>query len=224
MTTCAVCEVHAESVFRIEGMDCHEEVTILEQRLKRLAGLEALDADVVGQRLNVKYDAARLTTSHIAEAVAQTGMRAWLEHEAPRPVPGSHAWRTRLIAVSAVSLAAGLALELTVSGRGWSAPAFALAIVTGGATARRAGCRAGRRPRHLRPDAGGGGGCGRAGAMVRRRIGRLPVRSGAAARGERDGARTRGHPGADGPGASDGARQARRWSSCSPWTSGSVTS
>ena len=67
-------------------MDCHEEVAILEQRLKRLAGLEALDADVLGQRLSIKYDAAKLTTSRIAEAVAQTGMRAWLEHEEPRPV------------------------------------------------------------------------------------------------------------------------------------------
>ena len=33
-----VCELHAESVFRIEGMDCHEEVAILEHRLKALTG------------------------------------------------------------------------------------------------------------------------------------------------------------------------------------------
>src|SRR5918999_4512462 len=82
--TCPVCELHAESTFKIEGMDCHEEVAILERRLKRLKGLEALDADVVGQRLRIKYDAARLTAAGIAEAVAQTGMRAWLEHEEPQ--------------------------------------------------------------------------------------------------------------------------------------------
>ena len=81
---CPVCELHAESVFRVEGMDCHEEVAILERTLSRLSGLESLDADVMGQRLRVKYDAARLTTSRISEAVAQTGMRAWLEHEEPR--------------------------------------------------------------------------------------------------------------------------------------------
>ncbi len=62
MTTCPVCELHAESTFKIEGMDCHEEVAILERRLKRLAGLEALDADVMGQRLRIKYDAAKLST------------------------------------------------------------------------------------------------------------------------------------------------------------------
>ena len=76
-------------------MDCHEEVAILEHRLKALAGLEALDADVVGQRLRIQYDAAKLTTSRIAEAVAQTGMRAWLEHEEPRPASAS-LWRERL--------------------------------------------------------------------------------------------------------------------------------
>ena len=80
-STCTVCELHAESTFKIEGMDCHEEVAILERRLSRLAGLESLDADVIGQRLRIKYDAAKLSTSGIAEAVAQTGMRAWLEHE-----------------------------------------------------------------------------------------------------------------------------------------------
>ena len=139
-------------------MDCHEEVAILEQRLKRLAGLEALDADVLGQRLSVKYDAAKLTTSHIAEAVAQTGMRAWLEHEEPRPAAGSHA----------VARRADRAVRRAASGAGLRrcsfAPAialgrwlpFALAIVAGGVhTARRAWMSLrGARPRHLRADAG----------------------------------------------------------------------
>jgi Cd2+/Zn2+-exporting ATPase len=106
-----LCELHAESVFKIEGMDCHEEVAILERRLKSLAGLERLDADVVGQRLRIQYDAAKLTTSRIAEAVAQTGMRAWLEHEEPRSPAGSM-WRERLVALSGAALGLGLLLPL----------------------------------------------------------------------------------------------------------------
>src|SRR5919108_772183 len=138
MPTCPVCELHAESTFKIEGMDCHEEVAILEHRLKRLAGLEALDADVVGQRLRVQYDAAKLSTSRIAEAVAQTGMRAWLEHEEPRPSAGS-AWRDRLVALSGISLAAGLALQFAgVSGPLAWIP-FAIAVgLAGSQTGRRA--------------------------------------------------------------------------------------
>jgi Zn2+/Cd2+-exporting ATPase len=136
---CTVCEVHAESTFKIEGMDCHEEVAILERRLKRLSGLEALDADVVGQRLRIKYDAARLSTSSIAEAVAQTGMRAWLEHEQPAPSPASGATRQRLVILSGVSLAIGIAGRL-LGAEGWlSWTPFLASVVFGGIhTGRRA--------------------------------------------------------------------------------------
>jgi hypothetical protein len=58
MATCAVCELHAESTFRVEGMDCREEVALLERRFKHLPGLEDFSADLFGQRLHVKYDAA----------------------------------------------------------------------------------------------------------------------------------------------------------------------
>src|SRR5206468_9412050 len=83
MTTCTVCQIHAESIFKIEGMDCREEVAMLERRFKNLPGLEAFSADLMGRRLHVKYDAAKLSASAIADAVADAGMRAWLEHEEP---------------------------------------------------------------------------------------------------------------------------------------------
>jgi Cd2+/Zn2+-exporting ATPase len=139
MSSCQVCELHAESTFRIEGMDCHEEVAIIERRLNRLAGLEALDADVLGQRLRIKYDAAKLSASSIAEAVAQTGMRAWLEHEEPAPVGVSARARRRLVVLSGVSLVAGFLAQQAGAGgaAGWMP--FVLAIVLGGVfTVRRA--------------------------------------------------------------------------------------
>ena len=95
MSTCTVCQLHAESTFRVEGMDCREEVVALERRFKNLPGLEAFDADLMARRLHVKYDAAKLTTTAIAGAVADAGMRAWLEHEEPlagTPAAGRH-WR-----------------------------------------------------------------------------------------------------------------------------------
>ncbi|MCM3878618.1 MAG: cation transporter, partial [Vicinamibacterales bacterium] len=136
---CAVCEIHAESVFRIDGMDCREEVTILERRLTGLPGLEDLAADVVGQRLRVRYDAAKLTTDTIVEAVAQTGMRAWLEHE--QPVGASLAAKVRqtLVIVSGAALAAGFLLQWFLGDVFASRAAFAVAILNGGTyTARRA--------------------------------------------------------------------------------------
>lgn len=94
---CSVCELHAEAVFRVEGMDCNEEVVILERRLKPLAGLEAMSADLIGQRLHVKYDAAKLTTDAMVDAVAQTGMRMWLEHEEPTAYGADVTRRSRLV-------------------------------------------------------------------------------------------------------------------------------
>jgi Cd2+/Zn2+-exporting ATPase len=119
-------------------MDCHEEVAILEHRLKGLAGLEAFDADVVGQRLRIQYDAAKLTTARIAEAVAQTGMRAWLEHEEARPTVDS-IWRERLVVLSGVSLALGLVTQLAgLTGPLTWLPFVAAVVLAGSQTAKRA--------------------------------------------------------------------------------------
>ncbi len=139
MSTCPVCELHAESTFKIEGMDCHEEVAILERRLKRLAGLEALDADVIGQRLRIKYDAAKLSTGSIADAVAQTGMRAWLEHEEPAPATASSTSRSRLLIVSGAAFALGLGASFLGAPPASLWIAFVVSIALGGVyTARRA--------------------------------------------------------------------------------------
>jgi Cd2+/Zn2+-exporting ATPase len=132
VTSCTACELHAESTFRVEGMDCREEVVALERRFKNLPGLEAFDADVMSQRLHVKYDAARLTTAAIAGAVADVGMRAWLEHEEPLVTdPRAARLRHALVWTSGLALTAGLILDWT-----GVAPArvlFAVAILAGGA-------------------------------------------------------------------------------------------
>ncbi|PYR94962.1 MAG: cadmium-translocating P-type ATPase [Acidobacteria bacterium] len=131
MATCEVCEIHAESVFKIEGMDCHEEVAILERRLKKLTGLEALDADVLAQRLKIKYDAAKLSTSTIAEAVAQTGMRAWLEHEQPVGHAPNAATRLTLVVISGIAVAIGMGIELSGLDHRLAVAVYAAAIASG---------------------------------------------------------------------------------------------
>ena len=128
---CSTCELHAEAVFRVEGMDCNEEVVILERRLKPLDGLEAVSADLIGQRLHVKYDAARLSTAAIVDAVGQTGMRMWLEHEEPADGGADIAWRWRLMVAAAGAIAAGLAAGAL--GRPMLAAAcFTAAAIAGG--------------------------------------------------------------------------------------------
>ncbi|HEY6210774.1 MAG TPA: cation-translocating P-type ATPase [Vicinamibacterales bacterium] len=116
---CTVCELHAESTFKIEGMDCREEVSLLERRFKHLKGLEDFSADLMSQRLHVKYDAAKLSASAIAAAVADAGMRAWLEHEEPiASTERDSRARQWMVALAGTALAAGLVLQ-------WVGPAAA---------------------------------------------------------------------------------------------------
>src|SRR5437773_1451386 len=128
---CTNCEIHAESTFKVEGMDCREEVALIERRFKHLAGVEDFTADVMGQRLLVKYDAAKLSASTIAGAVADAGMRAWLEHEQPIVVGDAETRRRQaLVAVSAVAFGVGLLLTW-FGGVATARVAYAIAIATG---------------------------------------------------------------------------------------------
>ena len=81
--TCTVCELHAESTFKVEGMDCREEVALLERRFKHLPGLEDFSADLIGPAAARQVRRGEAVGSAIAAAVADAGMRAWLEHEEP---------------------------------------------------------------------------------------------------------------------------------------------
>jgi Zn2+/Cd2+-exporting ATPase len=128
---CPRCTLHAESVFRVDGMCCGEEAAILRRRLQPLDGVEDVVADVVGQRLHVKYDAAVLSTNAIVDAVAETGMRAWLEHETPLAPPSSRA-RGVLVGLSAAALLVGMALQLMAGAETWSVLAYVVGAVAGG--------------------------------------------------------------------------------------------
>ena len=84
-------------------------MALIERRFKHLAGLETFSADVVAGRLRVQYDAARLSTGAIVGAVADTGMRAWLEHEEPRGTQHDRSACRWMLAASGASLAVSLA-------------------------------------------------------------------------------------------------------------------
>ena len=131
MATCAVCELHAESTFKVEGMDCREEVALIERRFKTLTGVEAFSADVMSQRLHVKYDAAKLSAATIAGAVADAGMRAWLEHEEPIASDEAGARRRQVLLIaSGAAAAAGYAAQFLDAAL-FSRLLFALSIAAG---------------------------------------------------------------------------------------------
>jgi Cd2+/Zn2+-exporting ATPase len=143
--TCAVCEDHAESTFRVEGMCCQHEAELLTRRLGTLRGVEHTSTDVVRQQLRVAYDRAVTSTGAIAEAVAETGLRAWPDEEAqaakaaPAAFGEGHWFGVPPLAVASAALALGLGLSWTAAPRPWTIAMLALAVAAGGApTLRRA--------------------------------------------------------------------------------------
>ena len=131
VVTCTKCARHAESVFRVAGMDCAEEARILERRLLPMAGVEALHVDVMGQKMRVAYDAEVVTTGAITEAVSETGMQAWLEHERPIESPSSAAavWP---LGGAGGAIGVGLILQYAAPGTWWPWPFFGLAVLLAG--------------------------------------------------------------------------------------------
>jgi Zn2+/Cd2+-exporting ATPase len=130
-----MCERHAETTFRVSGMDCHEEVALLERQLTRLPGVHGLSADVMGQRMRVLHDVARLPASAIAAAVAETGMRAWVDHDEGGPVRDEES-RLRLwsVGVSGAALAVGAAAQLAGLDRSLVILSLAVAVASGAVT------------------------------------------------------------------------------------------
>ena len=150
MSTCTVCESHTESTFRVTGMDCHEEVSLLERRLGKIDGVHGVAADVVSQRLRVSHDAARVPTSVIAHAVAETGMRAWLDQGDRVHHADPSEWRRlALLVISGAAIAMAGGLHAAGVWTGAEVVLCALAVLTGGVyTVRRAIASA----RHLTLD------------------------------------------------------------------------
>jgi Cd2+/Zn2+-exporting ATPase len=131
---CAVCVEHAESTFRVEGMCCQHEAELLTRRLGTLRGVERTSTDVVRQRLLVAYDAAVTTRGAIAEAVAETGLRAFPDDESRDVRPAPSGSRVPWLAISSGALAAGLAADALGAPRPWWVALLALAVAAGGAT------------------------------------------------------------------------------------------
>ena len=62
--------------YRIEGLDCAEEVAVLKKELGTKDGVVELDFDVLNARMTVTFDSQKVSESQIISSVNSTGMRA----------------------------------------------------------------------------------------------------------------------------------------------------
>ncbi len=108
---------------RVHGLDCAEEVAVLEREVGPVVGgKERLAFDILNARMVVRPASEGVTEAAVMEAVARTGMRAevWKENaqvSAPASFWGRNE-RTLLTAASGLFIGAGLAVSVAHSGWG----------------------------------------------------------------------------------------------------------
>lgn len=114
----------------IEGMDCIDEIRILEKQLSTLSGLIAFEIKLTNQMADVTYDAAKISSPDIIKVIAKTGMKA-------RPIKSqAKPWwrdaRTKLIAVSGFLLAIAFILERSGLDHNVTKFIYGTSIIVGG--------------------------------------------------------------------------------------------
>jgi Cd2+/Zn2+-exporting ATPase len=99
-----------KSDYRVQGLDCAEEVVILRREVGALPGVINLEFDVVNARMSVEYDAEAVPPERIVAAVDATGMKA-LPWEIRGVAPSGSFWvqhgRLVLAVLGGVLLVAG---------------------------------------------------------------------------------------------------------------------
>lgn len=104
--------------YRVQGMDCGEEVSLLRGRLSRMKGIRDLSFDVIQARMAVEFDPEKVKSAEIEAAVAALGMRCLPWEEEPKESQSlwSRHGRHILTVVSGVALAGGMTLQAIHSG------------------------------------------------------------------------------------------------------------
>src|SRR3989339_1454649 len=116
----------------IEGMDCQDEVTIIEKKLKSLSGIKNFEIYLATQGVKVVYDPSLISIQQIIKSVAETGLKASVVKETEPKI----AWwkEKRIIALSVCGLFTLTAFVLEKLGwKGIITLIFhSIAIITGG--------------------------------------------------------------------------------------------
>ena len=107
--------------FKIEGMDCAEEVAVLKKELGPIVGGEdRLAFDLLNAKLTISIASVAVTPESVLVAVARTGMKAEIWRDGPKPIEQEsffQRWgRTLLTAVSGLFTVAGFVTHAAIAG------------------------------------------------------------------------------------------------------------
>ena len=107
--------------FKIDGMDCAEEVAILKRELAPIiGGEERLSFDVLNGKLTIAEGSVEVSSEAVRSAVARTGMKATVWPDRPDPTPHETFFqlhgRTLLTVLSGLCTAAGFVTHAAIAG------------------------------------------------------------------------------------------------------------
>ncbi|MGE0535198.1 MAG: heavy metal translocating P-type ATPase [Pirellulales bacterium] len=110
-----------QAEFKIRGMDCADEVSMLRAELAPIAGIQDLKFDILNRKMTVVYSESEVSPETFRAAVAKTGMRAksWQE-SVSSAATGWELWGRRVMTIASGSLLV-LGLLFHVANGGWQA-------------------------------------------------------------------------------------------------------
>ena len=94
---------------RITGMDCADEVAILEKVLKPIVGVRGVRANIIASKISVAHDAS-VTPQQLIDAITPSGMEASLASVESRKEATTNAQRNRAVSVGASGILTGIGL------------------------------------------------------------------------------------------------------------------
>ncbi|MCY4599162.1 MAG: cation-translocating P-type ATPase [Acidobacteria bacterium] len=115
--------IREQKEFRVAGLDCTEEASLIRRELDGRAGVHGVSFNVVDGRMTVDADTDTFGPAQVAKAVARLGMRAEPLEQAAAP---AESWwerngRRALVTVSGLALLGGFVLHVAVAGGGFVA-------------------------------------------------------------------------------------------------------
>lgn len=120
--------------FKIQGMDCAEEVAVLKREVGPLVGGEdRLGFDILNGRMTVTPASTNVTLDSICQAVARTGMKAEAWRDEPTGPKVERFWSRRGRTV--LTLASSFFTALGFLVHAWMAGGFRAALGAGGTDA-----------------------------------------------------------------------------------------
>ncbi len=116
----------------VAGMDCPDESRPIEARLKKMAGIESIQFNLVANQLIVAH---RCPVGEIQRALAELGFRAELAEQASRPAESSFWQRQKMLILTVISgvfaVVGGMLRYLQIDDR-IAIPILFIAVIAGG--------------------------------------------------------------------------------------------